>query len=169
MSQGDSRTPSPKPATQQVGRRSFVLPPVCAHRGRWLDGPCRDVCQRVHRYCGSWVSLPLICGEVRIHTWFSAGCCWSCVTPGSHLPFFLMKWNPGTRTNGPKAKGRGGGMSLAGQVPVLSVWLLAAALLSTHRAARASCRATLYSMHARTEQFSATQRRLLAGSNVPAF
>lgn len=25
----------------------------------------------VHRYCGSWVNQPLICGELRIHTWFS--------------------------------------------------------------------------------------------------
>lgn len=69
----------------------------------WAGRPMQGRCQRVHRYCGSLVSLPLICGEVRIHTWFYAGCCWSCVTRGSHLPFFLMKWNPGT--NGPKAKG----------------------------------------------------------------
>lgn len=54
----------------------------------WLDGPCRDDANGFTATAALGSSLPLICGEVRIHTWFSAGCCWPCVTPGSHLPFF---------------------------------------------------------------------------------
>lgn len=117
----DSRTLSPNPVGPRAGVGSFVrwcrsAARLCAQRllndwawpglgwlAGWAGRPMQGRCQRVHRYCGSWVSLPLICGEVRIHTWFYAGCWWSCVTRGSHLPFFLMKWNPGT--NGPKAKG----------------------------------------------------------------
>jgi hypothetical protein len=48
--------------------------------------PCRDDANRFTATAALWLNVPLICGQVRIHTWFSAGCCWSCVTPGSHLP-----------------------------------------------------------------------------------
>lgn len=125
----DSRTPSPKPAAPGASKarqgkafvrscvvalcRPFLCVCVCAgaHRDHerlgfgltgWpvlgLDGPCRDDAN------GFTATAALGRRGAHPQRGFPPACCWSCVTPGSHLPFFLMKWNPGT--NGPRAQGK---------------------------------------------------------------
>lgn len=144
--------------------------------------PMQGRCQRVHRYCGSWVEPAAdLRRGAHPHVVFRRLLLVLC-----HSRFasavLLMKWNPGT--NGPRTQGED---TLRGKVQSSGpVWLLAAGPLST-----TPCSTRLlprdpialpsslllvvlvstvqYYGQMRTEQSPATQRRLLAGSDVPAF